>query len=54
VSLVGDLAAEALAQSSLQSHDHRMKCPKCGSTNVIQLENIRRRKAEMVTWPTGG
>ncbi|MBC8218824.1 MAG: hypothetical protein H8E73_10200 [Planctomycetes bacterium] len=49
-----DLAAEALAQSSLQSHDHRVKCPKCGGTNVLLFEKIRRGKAEMVTWPTGG
>lgn len=54
MSLVGDIADEALAQSNLESHDHRMKCPKCGSTNVIQIENIRRRKADMVTWPSGG
>jgi len=51
--LIGDLAAEALAQSSLESHDHRVKCPKCGGTNVIRIETIRRRKAEMVTWPMG-
>jgi Zn finger protein HypA/HybF involved in hydrogenase expression len=51
--LVGDLADEALAQSGLESHDHSVKCPKCGGTNVIRLETIRRRKAEMVTWPMG-
>jgi Zn finger protein HypA/HybF involved in hydrogenase expression len=54
VPLVGDLAAEALGQSSLESHDHRVKCPKCGGTNVLLFETIRRRKADMVTWPTGG
>jgi hypothetical protein len=54
VCLVGDLADEALVQSRLESHDHRVKCPKCGSTNVLLFENIRRRKADMVTWPTGG
>ena len=54
VALIGDLADEALAQSSLESHDHRVKCPKCGGTNVLQLENIRRRKAQMLPWPTGG
>jgi len=54
VPLVADLAAEALAQSSLESHGHRVKCPKCGGTNVLLFETIRRRKAEMVTWPTGG
>ena len=54
VPLVADLAAEALAQSSLESHEHRVKCPKCGGTNVLLFETIRRRKAEMVTWATGG
>ncbi|MFN2190510.1 MAG: transposase [Candidatus Promineifilaceae bacterium] len=49
--LVGDLADEALAQSSLESHGNSVKCPKCGGTNVIRLETIRRRKAEMLTWP---
>ena len=53
VALVGDLADEALGQSSLQSQDHRLKCPKCGGTNVLQLEKIRRRKAQILTWPTG-
>ena len=53
VSLVGDLADEALTQSSLEYHDHSVKCPKCGGTNVIRLDTIRRRKAEMVTWPIG-
>jgi len=50
---VGDLADEALAQSSLESHDHSVKCPKCRSTNVLRLETIRRRKAERITWPMG-
>ena len=54
VPLVGDLAAEALGQSSLESHDHRVKCPKCGGTNVLLFETIRRRKVDMVTGPTGG
>jgi hypothetical protein len=54
VALVGDLADEALGQSSLQSHDHSVKCPKCGGTNILLFEKIRRRKANMVTWPTGG
>ncbi len=52
--LVGDLAGEALGQSSLESHDRKVKCPKCGGTNVLLFEKIRRRKADMVTWPTGG
>jgi Zn finger protein HypA/HybF involved in hydrogenase expression len=54
VALVGDLADEALGQSSLQSHDHSVKCPKCGGTNILLFQKIRRRKANMVTWPTGG
>jgi hypothetical protein len=54
VPLVGDLAAEALGQSRLESHDPRVKCPKCGGTNVLLYQTIRRRKAEMVTWPMGG
>jgi hypothetical protein len=54
VFLVGDLAAEALEQSSLESHGHKVKCPKCGGTNVLLLEGIRRQKADMVAWPTGG
>jgi hypothetical protein len=53
VPLVGDLAAEALAQNSLQSHDHGVQCPKCGGTNVLLFERIRRRKADTVRWPTG-
>ena len=53
VPLVGDLAAEVLGQSRLESHDHRVKCPKCG-TNVLLFETIRRRKVDMVTGPTGG
>jgi len=54
VALVGDLADEALQQSSLQSHDHSVKCPRCGGTNILLIQKIRRRKANMVTWPTGG
>jgi hypothetical protein len=54
VFLVGDLAAEALEQSSLESHGYQVKCPKCGGTNVLLLEKIRRGKADIVTWPTGG
>jgi len=54
VFLVGDLATEALEQSSLESHDYQVKCPKCGSTNVLLLENICRGKADMITWLTGG
>jgi hypothetical protein len=54
VALAADLAEQALAQSSLESHDHSVKCPKCGGTNVLRLETIRRRKAQMLPWPTGG
>ena len=53
VALVGDLADEALGQSSPQSHDHSVKCPKCGGTNVLRLDTIRRKKTNMPTWPTG-
>jgi Zn finger protein HypA/HybF involved in hydrogenase expression len=49
VLLVGDLAEEALEQSSLESHDHNVKCPKCGGTNVLLLVGIRHAKADMVT-----
>ena len=51
VLLVGDLAEEALEQSSLESHDPKVKCPKCGGTNVLLLARIRRGKANVVTWP---
>ena len=51
VLLVGDLAEEALEQSSLESHDHKVKCPKCGGTDVLLLARIRRGKADVVTWP---
>ena len=54
VVLVGDLTDEALGQSSLQSHDHSVKCPNCGGTNILLFQKIRRRKANMVTWPTRG
>ena len=49
VLLVGDLAEESLEQSSLESHGHKVKCPKCGSTNVLLSQRIRRGKADMVT-----
>jgi len=51
VSLIGDLAEEALEQSGLESHGYKVKCPKCGSTNVILLKEIRYRKADRFTWP---
>jgi len=48
VALVGDMADEALAQSSLESHDHSVKCPRCGSTHVCQIDTIRRRNPMLV------
>ena len=50
--LVADLAEEALKQSGLESHEHKVKCPKCGGTNVLQLKEIRREKVDRVPWPT--
>jgi hypothetical protein len=41
--LMGDLADEALGKSGLASQDNTVKCPKCGSINVYQLDTIRRR-----------
>jgi len=52
VILVADLAEEALKQSGLESHEHKVKCPKCGGTNVLQLKKIRRGKVDRVPWPT--
>ena len=46
VALVGDLADEALGQSSMQSHGHSVKCPKCGGTNILLFEKIRRGKSK--------
>jgi Zn finger protein HypA/HybF involved in hydrogenase expression len=46
--LMGDLADEALGQSALTSQDHTVKCPKCGSINVYQLDTIRRRNPMLV------
>ena len=43
VVLIGDIADEALGKSGLASQDHTVKCPKCGSINVYQLDTIRRR-----------
>jgi hypothetical protein len=53
VPLIGELAEEALEQSSLESHDYQVKCPKCGSANVLLLDEIRRGKADISTWQTG-
>jgi len=54
VSLIGDLAEQALEQSGLESHGYQVKCPKCRSTNVLMLKEIRRRKADIATCPMGG
>jgi len=49
IRLVADLAEQALEQSGLESHEYKVKCPKCGSTNVLPLETIRRGKADNTT-----
>ncbi len=54
VHLMADLAEQALEQSGLESHEYKVKCPKCGSTNVLLLEDIRRGKADMTAGATGG
>jgi hypothetical protein len=41
--LMGDMVDEALEQSVLASQDHGVKCPKCGSMNVYQIDILRRR-----------
>jgi phage FluMu protein Com len=40
---MGDIVDEALEQSALASQDHGVKCPKCGSMNVYQIDILRRR-----------
>jgi len=47
VSLIGNLAEEALQASDLESHGYKVKCPKCGSLNVLRFKEIRRGKADM-------
>jgi len=47
--LLCDIADEALEQSGLASHDHGVKCPKCGSTNVYRINTIRRRNPMLGT-----
>ena len=54
VALVADLATEALEQSGLESHQHKVKCPKCGGTNVLLLKEIHRGKVDIASGPTGG
>lgn len=46
--IMADLVDEALDQSALTSQDHVVKCPKCGSMNVYQLDTIRRRNPMLV------
>ena len=41
--LMADIADEALEQRDLTSQDHAVKCPKCGSMNVYQIDTLRRR-----------
>ena len=48
VVLMGDISDEALGQSGLASHDHGVKCPKCGSVNVYRIATIRRRNPMVV------
>ena len=53
IHLIADLAEQALEQSGSESHEYKVKCPKCGSSNVILLESIRHGKAEISTLPMG-
>jgi len=46
--LMADMVDEALKQSALASQDHGVKCPKCGSINVCQIDTIRRRNPMLV------
>ena len=46
--LMADIADEALEQSALTSQDHAVKCPKCGSINVYQIDTLRRRNPMIV------
>jgi len=48
VVLMADIVDEALEQSVLASQDHGVKCPKCGSMNVYQIDTIRRRNPRVV------
>ena len=52
--LMADLAEQALEQSGLESHECKVKCPKCGGTNVLLLKKIRRPKADTATCLMGG
>jgi len=46
--LMSDIVDKALEQSALASDDHRLKCPKCGSINVYQIDTLRRRNPMVV------
>jgi len=46
--LMADMVDEALEQSVRASQDHGVKCPKCGSMNVCQIDTIRRRNPRVV------
>jgi hypothetical protein len=46
--LMADIVDKALEQSALASRDHGVKCPKCGSMNVCQIDTIRRRNPMVV------
>ena len=47
VRLMAKLADEVLGESS------RIKCPKCGSVDLLLLQEKRRSQARVTTWPTG-
>jgi len=46
--LMADIVDEALEQSVRASQDHGVKCPKCGSMNVYQIDTLRRRNPRIV------
>jgi len=37
---MADLVEQALEQSGLESHECKVKCPKCGGTNVLLLAQL--------------
>lgn len=46
--LMADIVDEALEQSALAYQDHGVKCPKCGSMNLYQIDTLRRRNPMLV------
>jgi hypothetical protein len=46
--LMADMVDEALEQSVRASQDPGVKCPKCGSMNVYQIDTLRRRNPMLV------